>query len=792
MKTLASILLSLFFLPSALQAQEEKKPEKKKEAQQEQKEAAPKAEQIEAISPEELLNSVRKDLLNLKSKIKSFDRIYQSDGLGPSNELARAALSNAKEDFKKIEYRSTVRNLNNFLNWTQVPKIEDYLDAQYMLGKSHSALKNRKMAVLAYSRYLSTLSTNPEHFNSRAIKVIKNILSLFENARRGVGIELGALMSALTSMEVPKAQKAFIHFYAGKSARLAKNDKVALYWLDKTILETKLEHLKSRAHYNRGLIYLRQKNYQKAVFELQKALSGTKDTNRDYRDWAKLAMARVYVHLRKPNKAKSYYKDIHEDAPAFKEALYEKVYLLLSQNLPKEAIYAASDYLKRYPKAKDSHHLRTLKAYLELRADNLEAATKTIEESTKNLLDLSQWLKDNYAKRDTLVQRDISGIIKKTDPEISHPPLILQGRRVYQKIGETNHRLRDLRSDMRHTIFTMGRINTEALKPKWQNRTDQLMLLLENLLASADKLILSEARLYKNRLAPKDKQILSSSYERRKRGLSSTAKFASKKGPWQTWAALGDLHIRAAKRFKQIKNLQAELASLTLIAKTNKIRRPKARLSEIIELRHQSDELEAMLLRAIEITRNMQAQTAVFMSDLTPLKIIFKSQAESIFLEKSVLKSHRDQFHKAKEVHISEDLNEAWSLWEHVLETLYAQVLLVEKDMTKTVAKRIRELESLIATHDAILGELKLEAEKLSRSLGRNLHQILGHYQAQIEERNSKHAKWLADIKWLTFERTQKEKEGFLEKHRLEEQILNDNLKNLEQGVLWQWPQENM
>ena len=76
----------------------------------------------------------------------------------------------------------------------------------------------------------------------------------------------------------------------------------------------------------------------------------------------------------------------------------------------------------------------------------------------------------------------------------------------------------------------------------------------------------------------------------------------------------------------------------------------------------------------------------------------------------------------------------------------------------------------------------------LSRTLGGNLHQIMTHYQSQIRARVSKHKKWLADIKWLAFEKTSLEKSKAMEKYRLEQQILKENLKNLEQGVLWRWP----
>ena len=68
---------------------------------------------------------------------------------------------------------------------------------------------------------------------------------------------------------------------------------------------------------------------------------------------------------------------------------------------------------------------------------------------------------------------------------------------------------------------------------------------------------------------------------------------------------------------------------------------------------------------------------------------------------------------------------------------------------------------------------------------------LLAHYNAQINERRAKHQKWMADINWLEYAEADKTSNGVEGKFDLEKQILINNLRDLEQGVLWQWPQKS-
>lgn len=644
------------------------------------------------LSPEELLAYLQGRLLLLKEKIKGFDQIRHRDGLGSQTEMAQLSLENAKEDFARISYRSTIRNLNNFLNWTQSPKIKDYLKAQFMLGKSYNKLGNPHKAIRAFSRYLATLATNQEHFTREAIEVIADLLKLVEKHKHRHGLELGQLMAVLTSLSVPEQQKSWILFYAGKSARIVGNSKVALYWLERAIKKTKSTRLKARARYNRGLVHLHQKQYNQAIKDFEYALAESDDGAFDYKEWARISLARVYVHLKKPNTALSHYEEVSEQSQPYSEALFEKIYIHLALDKPKEAIIAATEYLIRFSHKNNAYQIRTIKAYLDLSAEDLKNAKSTIDIGNDRLKAISQWLRDNYSDRTTLTHLDIKGIMRVTQPEISQPPQVEYGRKLFRRLEALSRRISYLRNDLRNTIFTLGRINSNQLKPDWQRRMTQLKILLTLLLETGDALAQAEHGLYQSRLTEKDKYILKSAHLRRQRGLSAPASFNRGRGPWKDWGKLGEYTLRAAKRFRQIKSLQATLANLTLLTSTVDVRRPDARKSEIIELQTQTNIMESELLRAIEIIRSRQALTSIAMSGILPLKMLLKDQAQNLFTEMSILSEYRNQFLTPQQEHISSDLRENWDLWQYLLESIFEQIVLLEKDMRDTIVHRLDAL----------------------------------------------------------------------------------------------------
>lgn len=740
------------------------------------------------MSPDAAVAWVQNKVVLLKQQVNASAKLYYEKGMGAQNTMAEYSYNEAIRNYAQAEYQSAIHNLNNFLNWSQMPEIGSYLQANYILTKSYIQTQDYRLATRAAARYLSTLATNPEHASQKGIEMMADLLMLVEKHRRGRDIQLNPLMAALTSLDMSKQQKAWTYFYAGKSARITGNDNVGIGWFEKVIQMSTNRYLVARARYNRSLIYIRNRQYHKAVLDLKAALEEKGEGAYDYREFAKLALARVHVHVRKPKTALKYYNDVDEKSEAYQEALFEKVYIYLDQNRFADAILAAEEYLLRFPRANDVYQIRSIKAYMDLRNNDIQSATQYIKVNNQRLAGIAQWLRDNYGQRDTLTPLDISGIIKITNSEVAQPPIILHGRRLFDRLEANLIRLGDIRNDLRNAVYTMGRANANLIKPAWQQRLSQLQRLMHDTLQTGDMLVQAEAKMYQSSLSERDAYLLTASHKRRMRNFSKVAAFSRKRGPWQFWANLGFGLTRLSNRYAQVKSQQAELANLKLLAKTTKVARPQARLAEIDELVAKSNLLENEIMRGVEVVRSRQTMLAIGMSDLYPLKNVTKSYTADLLTEMATLTPYRQNYRTPQQQHLSDDLTEIWQHWEYVLKEAYTQIIRLEQDMEQGIRERLTDFDDMIGEHDRLMAAVNGTSANLEQNLGKYLGLILEHYHSRIAARLAKHQKWQADLHWLAYDQTKLEERHALSKYDLEQQILTENLKDLEQGVLSRWP----
>ena len=742
---------------------------------------------LDQLTPEENLAILLTELKKLKVSIGGTYQVYEKKGIAPKNTLAETAFDKALETFQKNSYEATVLNLRDYLNLRNEPDMSKYIKAQYMLGVSYQKTSRPEQAIRAYSRYLATLTTNPHHLNKTAIHVVSNILSVVKQNPTQQPFSLKDLMAALTTLDLKGESAAWLYFYAGKFARHQGLREQAARWLDQALSTSLDDRLRARILYNQALLSLTQAGFSKAESAL-KAVLDKETSDFDFIHWARLTLARINIHLKKPKTALRYYEEVKSDSKAFKEALFEKTYVHLSLSQADEAVISAKEFLLRFPEDENVYQIRTIKAYLDLKANDLEEATQSIKNGEDRLIALSNWLTDQYGDRDTLSSLDVFHLIRATHAELPQPPAILEGKKIYHRLQSVDQRVSDLRNDMRNIIYTLGRFNPSELMPRWQNRLSQLEAWLIAILDLGDALVQTEGEIFRSKLSAKDAYMLDSSFKRRRRSLSTIAHFNRSKGAHRDWSELGELLIRTKKDLQRIKSIQASLAAMNWLTNSASVRRAQKRLSEISTYSHKASELESQLLRALEIIRARQAITSVRMSRVYSLKALAKEQAEGLLSDQTVLLAYRDQFPTSQSRHLHDDLYEAWGLFEYVLQQAYEQLLLLEKDMLKTTRQRLGHFDTLVKTHQDLLEELDETKSRLSRTLGKHMYEILAHYRSQINERRAKHGKWLADINWLKFQLKTEEKKAVHAKYELEQQILKENLKDLEQGALWQWP----
>ena len=112
--------------------------------------------------------------------------------------------------------------------------------------------------------------------------------------------------------------------------------------------------------------------------------------------------------------------------------------------------------------------------------------------------------------------------------------------------------------------------------------------------------------------------------------------------------------------------------------------------------------------------------------------------------------------------------------------------------MEININRSLRKMLTKLDGHEARYQELSEKAAALISSLegtvGQSLAGIIDQYGNAIDNKLAKNNKWKADVEWLHYTNSLGTTSKVSNKFELEKQILNDNLSDLEQGALWQWP----
>lgn len=744
-----------------------------------------------STTPEEQIAKISQELSNSRIQSKAHKKLYQQVGSGGKNVLARRIFLSAKEDYRKKEYRSAIRNLNSFLNLKQTPDIQWHLESQYILGKSYQALKNYEKAFRAYRRYLETLTTNPAYIDAKTTEVMKNFLFTIEKSSNLQKNTLTQLLATIGTLNFPTEQKSLVLFYAGKSLRVLGKHRVALEWYHKSLKLTKSQFLTARVLYNRALVHLYFKEYDQSYKDLKTILKLEENQIGIYKDWTYLTLARLHVFLKKPNTALSFYEKVSDKSEAFPESLYERVYLYLNQKRSSEAVATAEEYLTRYPKSDKTYHINTLRAYLTLRDNKIERTLKYLKEGEIILDNIDNWLQENYTNRDTITSKDVMAIINRTEAHLPTPPEVLFARDKFADLARIRTRLSEVRNDIRHTVFTSGRASFETLNPASKNRTDQIDKMIKFTLKKADQLIQAEKALYQKAMPKTEALILSKASARLERYWNRTYIQKTTNESWKSWYGLASLMEQISGKYVKLKKLQAHLASLELIALTKTIRRPLARQSEIKELRAKIDLIESDVLRGMEVLRARKVLLSTSSNHLEMLRNIVKKAADDILIERQILEKYRYRFTNPTDQYLAEDIDRAWKKWDNLVQDAFAAIVEELIATRRKASLRMASIDNMIEEYNRLSARQRDTEKDMMRSIGRHMGLILEHYYAQIHARKAQHQKWYADLKWLTYDNITLKKQKAIDKIRLEQQLLQENLKDLNQGALWSWPKSS-
>lgn len=737
---------------------------------------APEAEFADALT----------SLGNLARRLESAREVTSRPGLGPQKASADRSWRNAHDFFSHKEWLSTVRELNNFLNQTQVPEPSSYLEAQYILGLCYEQLSYNSKALRAHFRYLAAFltATSPDH--AQLTDVLRRMLPLAlksgdEMSKR----QLNELLAAVTTLDLPSDVQPLVFFFAAKAAQAGGQTSVASTWLDRASESPSDPILKAKSLYLKALLVLSQKDEAQAEDFLSQAIQA--DPEGSVRDQARLALARLAVKNGRRETALKYYALIAETSWSFKDATFEQVYVLLDLHQDAKARAEAMLYLAKWPEGADALQLRGLLAYLDMRAGDLSAAQTSIDDTNERLRQIKGWMQKHLSGNDAVGKETLSTLVQLTGDDLAVSPSVQATLRLYARMGELSRRLADAKAEIQSAIFALGRSDLSSLKPYWANRAEQLATIGDDLLKVGHRLAAAERHLYADHLSPADLQRLQASEARRTKLL--TANVATKRhlDGWKNFAHFADLTKQIADTARKLRNTQAELAAARRLEVQRVSAAPGKRA--IQSLTETATRLERELTVAIEKIRRERTKASVVQSPHQAIGKFLTQYAASLHEESEILRSARDHASQPAERLNAQDAARAWGHWQALHEILFRDL----KDLDQAIQKDLDQTFADLDRSTAFASELSQRLDDLKVRLHKSTQKSIGFLAAQyghaLDVRFARHQKWRADIDWLTYQSKSEEKRKSDTRFDLERQILQDNLMDLKQGVITSWPE---
>lgn len=736
--------------------------------------------------PEDEIKMALTNLDNLAWQVNAFAKISGDYRMLQSTVLSDDSYEMASSLYTKKEYKAVIAYLNIYLNSLQTLDTIRYQRAQLMLARSYEALGQKKKAIRSYVRYIASNITRPHDDEFELDEVGRHLLELSGYNTKNKDRELGKLLLDLTNMELPKLLGQKVRFYIALFAAENREVKMALEWLIKIAANTRDDRLRARSFYQLGLLELKQNKYGKAKEYFKKCAKVENEGINDIRNLANLALARIAVFEKKANIAIKHYLKVDSNSDAYAEGLFELTYVYLDIKDYQKALGSSKNFLKRFEKNRLTPNIKILMSYLYLKAGQLSHAKGMISNSTNELKNIQLSLKKILAQP-KIELNDIEKIAELLNHEVFMAPLLEEAKEFFHMISSLKGRLFDLRDDVSHIIYSLAQKSFDQLKPQISYKNKQLDSYMQNALEIGRRLIAVEKRLYLKELK-KDELIELDAFEKRRFvSLKEPLITRRKVGNYREWTNLAKLNIAMAKRHEQLKKQQAILANLLFLMKSSAIGFSSHRGRYLMDLQQKSVMLEKKLNRAIEIIKSRQIRAVYDRNPVIVFKEFVIEYVHLIHEEQAILEKYRDRPSTIVARYLAQEINRAWRKWDFVIKDLYTQIDALNKQIISESNELLQNLDGMVQRCKDYNHRLQMAKVELQNVLKDHVGLIMNHYYHQIINRIAKHKKWESDIDWLSHKIFENKKLDIAQKYDVERQLLDQNLKDLQQGALLRW-----
>ena len=717
-------------------------------------------------------------LRDLHQQIEAIPHTATEPGLGPQLVTAQRSYDHAVEAFKQKEWFTVIYELNNFLNLSQKPESRSWLKAQFMLGRAYEEQGQLQRATRAFTRYLATFTTKPSNDLSELTETFERLVRIATKATEANQAELAKFLSAISAMEYPSSVSEELRYLSAVASNNLGRKNLSIAWLSDVNSRADAPETKARARYFRALIAISGHEWDVASDQLEGLLSidGLSDKTKDN---ARLSLARVFLKQKKPELAIRTYNQIPDTSEAFRDAAFEKIFVLMKLQQDDAARAATHQWLGRFGDHEDATQLRIIASWLDLRSGDLSAAKSSIAGAVAKLSDIQTRINKDF-KSAKLRHDDAIRLSQMTRGQVASSPELDRILGMFRQMSELNQRLNEVDGLERSIIFAIAKGDLRQFKPALANRTDQYDRVAEEVLASGAKLVFIEKQRLADRLSDLDKQKLEASERRRIKLFEKKSQLARQAKRWASWVGPAEQLVRLADEWETLNHLEAAAKSSKPLSEHD--------AAQTADLGTKIASARQDMMQTLTEIRRVQAANIVEQSPINDILYVIQQYASALYDESKIISTYEPKTGQILDALDDEDSRANWNLWLETVAALNSNI----KDLKAQAGKDLADLFAALGKIDQTRSTIARDLENLKSILetygGESLAGIVAHYDNALNQRLARQYKWSGDLEYLSYAKEKNAHDAMTKKKNLELQILDDNLKDLEQGGATQWP----
>ena len=720
------------------------------------------------------------ELTELRDSIQGFERISKNTGLGKQTTEAEIAIARARSAMEQGLWLTVIQETQRYLVITQQPNPQSWMKAQFMLGRAYEERGQASRAARAYLRYLSAFITAKKATYAELGEVLERLVRVSTKSGSRTKTELNQFLSAIAAMDVPDDMASELRYFTSIGGASIGQKSLALGWLneDNNKNPTRPDQ-RARTLNFQALLAMQASKWQEAEAALQQIIA-INDLTTSAKEGARLSLARVMLKLKRPKTALEMYESFSTQSSVYRDALFEKTFVYIRQNMGVQAKASAIDFLALYPEHPDALQMRSIRSWLDIHSGDLVAAKSSIESTTLQLEKIKSEVQKSLTAKDSLKFDEVKNILTITRGLVTAPVELEETLSMFEQFGDLNSRLDEVDGVVLNILYAISKSDLDQYRPEAANRRIQISEFVNKYMLLSEKLVQIEERRLDSTISRIDRQKLRTSRSSREQMFSQRATLSRDAKRLVSWVGPADQLANLAKTWARLQALEraepfsakeSQQGPETLPIVANRVSR---------NLRNE-------LLETLTEIRKEQVKNIVEQSRIQDLKMIYNEFAASIQADQMILTSYDPTQTEMLDILDDNDSQNSWLQISTTERLINHSLGSLESDSRFDLSSTLESINSLLNTRKELKSSLADLRDILERKAGSATSQILAHYDSVINQRIARQKKWAGDIDFLSYSDKSQRQAKEEEAHALELQFLADDLQNQDQGVVKTW-----